>query len=446
MTPAVETAILEPPAGFFSSLKFLGPGFILSAAIVGSGELIATTALGARAGFVLLWVVLVSCTMKVAVQLEYGRYAIAHGRASLEAWNATAGPRAAGVHWSVYAGLLFLFSTFIGAGGILGSAAQVLGYAFPRLPLPVCAAALAAAASLLVFHGRYGPVELIAGVLNAVFLGAVLYTNGAVLGTPYAYGLRDLLSGLTFRLPPEGWTLALAVIGITGVGAGEIVMYPSWCLEKGYAAFVGPADGSPEWVRRARGWTRVMRIDALLSLAVYTTATCGFYLLGAAVLRPQGAVADGSALVWQLSATFTRVLGEGSRGVFMVCALTVLFGTLFSNTAGLSRLWADVFGICRIIEPGDRRQRRRAIAALAWVLPATWAATFLLVRKPLFMVVFMGISNALFLLVVAWQALVFRYRHTDARLEPGRVYDAALWLSILLIGFAAARIVQSAAG
>ena len=47
---------LEPPRGFFSSLKYLGPGLILSAAIVGSGELIATTALGAKAGFAVLWV------------------------------------------------------------------------------------------------------------------------------------------------------------------------------------------------------------------------------------------------------------------------------------------------------------------------------------------------------------------------------------------------------
>jgi manganese transport protein len=46
-----DLRIKEPPTSFGEKLKFLGPGFILSASIVGSGELIATTTLGAKAGF-----------------------------------------------------------------------------------------------------------------------------------------------------------------------------------------------------------------------------------------------------------------------------------------------------------------------------------------------------------------------------------------------------------
>ena len=42
--------IKDPPENFFGILRHLGPGFILSAAVVGSGELIATTSLGAKAG------------------------------------------------------------------------------------------------------------------------------------------------------------------------------------------------------------------------------------------------------------------------------------------------------------------------------------------------------------------------------------------------------------
>ena len=52
-----EDTILEPPSTFIGKLKFLGPGFILSASIVGSGELIATTVLGAKAGFAALWII-----------------------------------------------------------------------------------------------------------------------------------------------------------------------------------------------------------------------------------------------------------------------------------------------------------------------------------------------------------------------------------------------------
>jgi len=48
----------QPPKNFRSRLKYLGPGLIISGAIVGSGELIATTALGAKVGFVALWLIL----------------------------------------------------------------------------------------------------------------------------------------------------------------------------------------------------------------------------------------------------------------------------------------------------------------------------------------------------------------------------------------------------
>ena len=43
--------VREAPTTLRARFGFLGPSFILSASIVGSGELIATTTLGAEAGF-----------------------------------------------------------------------------------------------------------------------------------------------------------------------------------------------------------------------------------------------------------------------------------------------------------------------------------------------------------------------------------------------------------
>ncbi len=423
----------DPPLGFFGALRFLGPGFVLSAAAVGSGELIATTALGARTGFQLLWVILLSCVVKVAVQLEYGRHAIVYGLPSLAAWNEQRGLRLFRVNWAVYAALLFLLTSWFGVAGILGAASQVLQSAFPWAGAGFAVAAPAVLAAALVFHGKYGPVEIISGVLNAVFLTAILYCNFATRNTPYAYGLSDLAGGLTFGLTNEGAMLALAVFGITGVGAGEIVIYPYWCLEKGYASWTGRRDGSEEWSRRARGWIRVMKIDALLSLALYTTATCAFYFLGASVLHRQAALADGNQLVVQLSGIFTHVLGSGSAAVFLLCAVTVLFSTLFANTAGLSRLWADTLGLFRVVNPGDQRAWRRAVALMAWLVPCLSACIYWFFRRPLALVVFMGAANALFLLVVATRALVFRYQSPDDNLTRSRWSDIALWISVAAI-------------
>src|SRR5215217_2521344 len=85
--------VAEPPATLFESLKRIGPGIILAASIVGSGELIATTTLGAQVGYTALWVIVLSCFIKPVVQAEMGRYIIASGETGLASFNRVPGPR-----------------------------------------------------------------------------------------------------------------------------------------------------------------------------------------------------------------------------------------------------------------------------------------------------------------------------------------------------------------
>ena len=65
----------------------------MSASVVGSGELISTTTLGAKAGFVTFWVIIVSCFVKVAIQLEFGKQAIRTGESVMTSLNRLGGPR-----------------------------------------------------------------------------------------------------------------------------------------------------------------------------------------------------------------------------------------------------------------------------------------------------------------------------------------------------------------
>ena len=89
----------EPPRGFWATARHLGPGMILVGSIVGSGELILTTKLGAMAGFVLLWFVLLSCFVKAVVQAELTRHTIASGQTFLTVFNAMPGPAAPRPGW-----------------------------------------------------------------------------------------------------------------------------------------------------------------------------------------------------------------------------------------------------------------------------------------------------------------------------------------------------------
>ena len=69
-------AVEDPPRSAGAALRRIGPGIVLASAIVGSGEVIATTTLGAQVGYAALWIVLVSCAIKPVVQAELGRYTI----------------------------------------------------------------------------------------------------------------------------------------------------------------------------------------------------------------------------------------------------------------------------------------------------------------------------------------------------------------------------------
>ena len=93
--------IVEPPTTVRNILRQVGPGLIIAANIVGSGELIMTTKTGAEAGIALLWLILLGCVVKVFVQLELGRFTISHGETTLSSLNRVPGPRGGRVNWIV---------------------------------------------------------------------------------------------------------------------------------------------------------------------------------------------------------------------------------------------------------------------------------------------------------------------------------------------------------
>lgn len=432
-----DRAVQDPPRGFFAKLRHLGPGFILSAAIVGSGELIATTTLGARAGFITFWVILVSCLVKVTIQLEFGRHAILTGETAMEAFHRLPGPVWGRARWSVWTVLLVMVVKLLQVGGIIGGVALILQIVLPLLDATSWTLPLAISVSLLVYRGYYRFIErfslfMIAGF--TIFTFASLYF---LAYTPYAISWADISSGLQFQLPREAVAVAIGAFGITGVGAEEIIYYNYWCLEKGYAAYSGPARDDEAWRERARGWIRVMYLDALLAMVVYTLVTAAFYLLGAAVLHAGGGIPEGYAMVETLSEMYTRTLGPGARWVFLAGAFVVLYSTLFAALAAWTRLVSDLFGRIGWIDFHDPAQRRRSIAVLAWSLPLIWALLFAYLRSPVLMVISGGIVGSALLFLVVFAALYYRYRRADRAFHPGAIYDLALWLSaiaILLVG------------
>jgi Mn2+/Fe2+ NRAMP family transporter len=382
-----ERDIKEPPQTFWETVKHLGPGFVLSAAIVGSGELIATTTLGARAGFVTFWVVILSCLVKVTLQLEFGKHAISFGETVMTAFNKLPGWKYREINWSIWVWLFIQLFKLLQVGGIIGGVAITLHIVFPSLDLTIWVVLTTITASLLVFRGYYPFVERFSLVMIAFFTVFTFLSVYFLQYTTYAFSFQDILFGLEFNLPGAMVGVAIAAFGITGVGGDEIMYYHYWCLEKGYAAYTGPYNEKPEWRERAKGWIKVMYWDAILAMIIYTLVTAAFYILGAAVLHVQEQVPEGYQMIETLSRMYTETMGTGARTVFLICAGVVLFSTLFSALASWTRIFSDAFATLGFFDFYDIAQRRRAIAIMAWVFPAIWADLLLFLQLPVLMVI-----------------------------------------------------------
>ncbi|MDF9795292.1 manganese transport protein [Catalinimonas alkaloidigena] len=428
-----SSGIQEPPTRFKDRLKKLGPGFILSAAIVGSGELIATTTLGAEAGFATFWVVIISCLVKVTLQLEFGKHAIYSGETVMYAFNRLPGPKLRGTNWSIWTWLFIQIFKLLQVGGIVGGVAITLNIAFPQVNDAIWAIFAAVLSSLLIFKGYYRFIEKFSISMIGLFTLMTFASLFFLQYTGFALSWDNLLEGLSFNLPPEAVGVAIAAFGITGVGGDEIMYYNYWCLEKGYARFVGPKDDSEAWLGRAKGWIRVMYLDALLSMLVYTIVTAAFYLLGAAVLHQSGLVPEGYEMIESLSRIYTETLGTWAMSIYLFGALIVLFSTLFAALASWTRIFSDAFGQIGWINFYDPKVRKKSIAILAWVFPLCWAVLFIFIKLPVLMILVGGFVTSILLLVVVYAAFQFRYKRLPERLKPSKFYDIALMLSAIVI-------------
>jgi Mn2+/Fe2+ NRAMP family transporter len=430
--------IEDPPVTFMAALKRIGPGMILAASIVGSGELIATTTLGAQVGFTALWVILLSCLIKPVLQAEMGRYIIASGETGLAGFNRVPGPRWR-VNWVVWCWAIMTLLTLLQIGAMFGGVSQVMNLLVPAIPVTIWILVFWGITLAILLGGGYERVERLAMLTVGLFTMLTFLAALLLIRMPQYFSWSALAEGFKFRMPGEGFSTAVAVFGITGVGASELFMYPYWCVEKGYARFAGRREDTPEWDRRARGWIRVMRLDIIASMIIYTVATIAFYLLGAGILHSMGKVPAAGDMIQVLSNIYTQTLGEWSLWIFYVGAIFTLYGTIFAATASNSRVFADMARLMGFFEAGDYRRRVLYRNGFIIAITAIPVILILLVKSPVKMVVAGGISQALMLPVIGIGTLYLRHRHLPRQIAPPLRVTIAMWgatiIIVLLMGY-----------
>ncbi|EKJ99619.1 manganese transporter NRAMP [Rhodopirellula baltica SH28] len=290
------------------------------------------------------------------------------------------------------------------------------------------------ATSILLFVGRYGLIQTFSTVLVGSFTLLTLINLFLLQGeVDYRVTTEEFFSGLKGALPSSAngstaLATALATFGIIGVGAGELVAYPYWCLEKGYAKFTGKDDGTPEWRERAAGWMRVMQVDAWGSMLVYTFATIAFYLLGAAVLHRVGLNPEKSDLVRTLAVMYVPVFSNWAAALFLFGAIAVLYSTFFVACAGHARVFSDALRVIGWIDD-SQATRDKWVRGLGAFFPIMSLVFYLAFPSPAKLVLISGVTQGVVLPMIAGAAIWFRYKRSVDGLRPGKLWDAMLWLS-----------------
>ena len=559
-TTSVNSDIQEPPTSFGGIFRKLGPGLIIAASIVGSGELIATTKTGAQAGISLLWLIVVGCVIKVFVQIELGRVAISQGETTLTSLNRVPGPRLV-VSWIIWYWLIMMIVGFGQLGGIIGGVGQAMALARPltgdyveaikypseaelkryiawdddqtnnrgdrlgelsleqqkrvtraqdvietRLAklnqdspgraektlqlvrnlierekdakakedageefnkndiLGVEKAAVkktlkpwtwddkywsvvvAVMTIVLLVRGKYG---LIQNVSTFLVVGFTFITIGNVLALQFkpefAMSAGEIFAGLMPLLPEAGvkppdlpyWELkqplatALATFGIIGVGATELVAYPYWCIEKGYARYTGPKTNDEAWYRRANGWINVMKWDAFASMLIYTIATLAFFFMGVAVMYQNGLDPEGMRMVSTLLEQYVPVFGDYAKWLFLVGAIAVLYSTYLVANAAWTRVYTDAFKVFGLMSRDNEKSHNQSILVLAIVLPLISMSLWCSGINPVKLVLLSGLMQAIMLPMLGFAALWFRFTKTEKPIRPGRAWDGCLIISCI---------------
>jgi hypothetical protein len=285
----------------------------------------------------------------------------------------------------------------------------------------------------MLYSNRYWLIEKGAFYMVVIFSIVTILIAFGLPFTPLGYSVGEILSGLTFQLPPAALGAAIAMFGITGVGSDEITMYNYWCIEKGYARWVGPNDGSEAWTRRAKGWINVMYKDAILSMVIYTFATVAFFIMGASVLHRQGLVPRGNEMITTLARMYTDTLGPWAMLVFLVGAIAVLGSTLWAAVPSHARMYSNFLATVGVFDWKNSRARLNWIRGFTVALPIIWGASSLLLQQPVLMVQIGGVMTGVFLLCVLVATWYLRAKETDRRVYGGSAFNALLVVSTTAI-------------
>lgn len=418
------------PTGFFSRLKLIGPGIVLAAVAIGSGELILTPRAGALYGNSLAWVILTSIIYKLTLTLGLARYTVSTGEDIFQGFSHLPGPR----NWFVwFLSVIFLLGA-VGYSGIALACGSALYAFFPSLSMAIWAVIIVILAYILLLSGSYQPVEKVAFILSFILIAGVVYSLISLHPQ-----LGWFLRGLVPKLPAGSGPTAISLLGWTAGGTSTLI-YTFWAVEKSSGKIKRDIQkgANLDFQKGTSGnlssWISVAHLDVGLSYILMLFVSLAFLMIGVIVLHNAGL--DGSPLVPAkeetmiiLSRLLTASIGPQAKYIFLVAAFAILYSTVIGLVDGKSRAFRSA---ARLIWPKFDKMSDTNCYRLFATLMSLVILAFLFTARPVVLILVVSALEAPVLSLSAVFLVYLLRKRVPKELRPGLLWYIVIWIGTLV--------------
>lgn len=384
-----------------------GPGFIVAAAGVGAGDLIASLNAGASFGLTLAWAVVVGCFVKFIVTECIGRWSLATGTSPLRGFHQLS---------RIFTGYFGIYSVILGffyGAAIAGALGLTVHAMFPAIGIKIGAIVAVLLGMAILWIGKYSSFEKIMSFFVVVMFISIV---GAAVLTKPDMGL--LFSGLTPRIPEDGTFYVLGVMGGVGMSIG-LLSYGYWLRDRGW-------DGP--------GWIKTMRLDLVIGYGMTFIFMFAMMIVGAAFLQGTGKEVGGLQDLNALAAPFAAQFGEPAKWLLLIGMFSAVFSSLIGGYNALANVFNDIFNIFK----GTNKERdENAARSLPFRAYIVWMCipplSMLFLDKPVMLVLIYAALGALLMPVLIGGLLwLMNTRRIDKKYRNGLGMNAALIVGLAM--------------
>jgi Mn2+/Fe2+ NRAMP family transporter len=370
-------------------IKLAGPGLIVAATGIGSGDVVSATVGGAKYGVVLLWGIALGAFFKFVLSEGIARWQLATGSTVVEGW-AEHLPVWVNVYFAVY---LVFWTVAVSAALTNATGLGMANLTGGRISQPWASVAHSLFGFAFVWLGGYGGFEKLMKTLVGVMGFSILTCAVLTLHDPLPAARGLLLP----TIPSGSGMYVLSIIGGIG-GSITLLSYNYWMREEQISG--------PSALGYVRGDIAVAYVfTALFGISIMLIADQAFFRAGVAITDAQA--------VPKMAEMLGTLLGRFGVYAYSVGFWAAVFASLLGVWQSIPYLYADFYGILRKVPPKQRQEMTRVTATpyrLALLFITLVPLPFAFTRRPLIIIVIYTIVGSLFVPFLAATLLYLNNR------------------------------------